>query len=139
MAKDDNCGITLHQQRGRHCLVVHLTDADFADDIALLSDAMNEAQVLLNAVESAAQLVGLVMNEGKMKFMCYEQDSQIQNPKSLEGKNLECVTDFEYLGSWISTTSRNIASQKAKTWAALHKLDTIWKSNLLRWLKMQFF
>ena len=54
MAKDDNFGITLHQQRGRHCLAVHLTDADFADDIALLSDAMNEAQMLLNAVERAA-------------------------------------------------------------------------------------
>ena len=72
MAKDDNFRITLHQWRGRHCLAVCLTDADFADDIALLSDTMNEGQVLLNAVESATQSVGLVMNAGKMKFMCYE-------------------------------------------------------------------
>ena len=73
-----------------------------ADDIPLLSNT-NEAQVLLNAVESATQSVGLVMNAGKMKFMCYVQDNQIQ---SLKGKNLECVTNFEYLGLWISTTSR---------------------------------
>ena len=134
MAKDDNFGITLHQQRGRHCLVVHLTYADFADDIALLSDTINEVQALLNAVESATQSVGLVMNSGKTKFMRYEQDSQIQSLKSLEGKSLECVTNFEYLGSWISTTFRDIASHKVKTWPALHKLDNIWKSNLPRWL-----
>ena len=79
------------------------------------------------------------MDAGKMKFMCYEQDSQIQSLKGLEGKSFECVTDFEYLGSWISTTSRDIASCKAKTWPALHKLDNIRKSNLPRWLKMQFF
>ena len=58
---------------------------------------------------------------------------------TLEGKNHECVTNFEYLGSWISTTSRDIASHKAKTWPVLHKLDKIWKFNLPRWLKMWFF
>ena len=46
MTKDDNFGITLHRQRGRHCQTVFLTDADFADDTALLSDTMNEAQAL---------------------------------------------------------------------------------------------
>ena len=33
VAKDDNFGITLHLQRRRNFLAVHLTDADFADDI----------------------------------------------------------------------------------------------------------
>ena len=70
MAKDDNFGITLHQQRGRHYPAVCLTDADFAGDIALLSDTMNEAQVLQNAVKSATQSVGLVMNAGKMTGHC---------------------------------------------------------------------
>ena len=65
MAKDDNFEITLHQGRGKHYPAVHLTDADIADDITLLSSAMIEAQVLLNAVESTAQSVRLVMNAGK--------------------------------------------------------------------------
>ena len=126
MAKDDNFGITLHQQRGRHCLAVCLIDADFADDIALLSNTINKVQVLLNAVESANQSVGLVMNAGKTKFMCDEQDSQIQSLKRLEQKTFECVTNFEYLSLWISITSRDIASCKVKTWPALHNLDNIW-------------
>ena len=80
-----------------------------------------------------------VMNAVKIKFMCYELDSQIQSLESLEGKNPECVTNFEYLSSWIITTSRDIASHMAKTWPALYKLDNIWNSNLPRRLKMQFF
>ena len=75
-----------------------------------------------------------------MKFMCYEQDSQIQSLKSLDGKNHECVTNFEYLSLWISTPSRGMVSHKAKkTWPALHKMDNICKSNLPRQLKTQFF
>ena len=136
MAKDDNFGITLHQQIGRHCPAIKLMDADFADDVALLSNTMNEAQGLLNTVESASESVRWAMNADKTKFMCYEQDSQIQSLKSVEGKNLECVTNFEYPSSWISTTSRYIASCKMKTWPALHKLDNIWKSNLPTWLEI---
>ena len=41
MAKDDNFGITLQWQRGTHCLAVHLTDTDFADNIALVCHTMN--------------------------------------------------------------------------------------------------
>ena len=70
---------------------------------------MNEAQALLNTVECAAWSVGLVMNAGKTKFMCYKQTSQIQSLKSLEEKNLEYVTSFEYFSSWIIKTSRDIA------------------------------
>ena len=77
--------------------------------------------------------------QAKQNSCAMSKTARSQSLKSLEGKNLECVTDFEYLGSWISTTSRDIASGKAKTWPVLHKLDNIWKSNLPRWLKMQFF
>ena len=92
----------------------------------------------LNAVESHL-FSQTGDNAGKMKCMYYEQDSQIQSLKSLQGKNLEHVTDFDYFSLWISTTSRDIASCKTKTWPGLHKLDNIWKSNLPTWLKMQFF
>ena len=69
-----------------HCLVVCLMDADFADNITLLSDTRNEAEALLNADENVAQSVRLVMNAGKTKFMCYEQDSLIQEPQESREK-----------------------------------------------------
>ena len=139
MAKYDNFGITLHWQRGGHCPAVHLTDAHFADDTVLLSNAMNEAQVLVNAVESTTQSVRLMMNAGKWNSCALSKTARSRASRWLEGKNLECVTNFEYLSSWISRKSRDIASYKKTTWPALHKLDNIWKSNLPRWLRIQFF
>ena len=39
-----------------------LTDADFADDLALLSDKIGNAEKLLKILETAAASVGLYMN-----------------------------------------------------------------------------
>ena len=45
-----------------------LTDADFADDLALLSDTIEKAQLLLQRVENAAQTLGLRLNVKKTEF-----------------------------------------------------------------------
>ena len=50
---------------------VTLTDLDFADDICLLSDEINEAQELLEKVESECLKVGLHLNDKKTKYMSY--------------------------------------------------------------------
>ena len=47
-----------------------LTDADFADDLALLSDKIGNAEKLLRILETAAASVGLYMNtKAKTKFI----------------------------------------------------------------------
>ena len=46
-----------------------LTDADFADDLALLSDKIGNAEKLLRILETAAASVGLYMNTAKTKFI----------------------------------------------------------------------
>ena len=49
------------------------------------------------------------------------------------------VEDFTYLGSNIKSTDKDIQIRKAKAWAALNKLDKIWKSDLNINLKRNFF
>ena len=44
---------------------VKITDVDFADDLVLLADNMQEAETLLNLLEETAKTVGLNINEGK--------------------------------------------------------------------------
>ena len=62
-------GLTLkHRQSSRHS-AVFLTDLDFADNIALLSDTIRDAQVLLSALECAAKEVGLLINKSKTKTL----------------------------------------------------------------------
>ena len=66
----EDVGFSLQQNsnrigRRRDGSPVELTDLEFADDIALLSDNMTDAQRLLAAVEHWALAVGLKMNKGK--------------------------------------------------------------------------
>ena len=55
------------------------------------------------------------------------------------GKPLEKVNDFEYLGSWVDNPAKDIKIRNAQAWSALRRLDNIWKSNLPRKLKINFF
>ena len=64
-------GFTIEPSRSSRYLAVIETDTDYAYDIALLSDTLEKARLLLQHVELAAQEIGLHVNEGKMKYMSY--------------------------------------------------------------------
>ncbi len=53
-----------------------ITDVDFADDIALISEDMDKANEFLLRVESAAASVGLHINEGKTKVMTLNMEDR---------------------------------------------------------------
>ena len=55
---------------------------------------------------------------------------------TLIGKNLKQVRDFLYLGSWINSCEKDINVRIAK---AIVKMDTVWKSNLKKNIKIEFF
>ena len=67
---------------------------DFADDIALVSEGIKEAQEMLNRVEKSAKQVGLSMNTGKTKYMSYNTNQQFEI-KTIDGSNLKMVEDFK--------------------------------------------
>ena len=54
-------GFQLHPRKSSRNPSVHLTDADFADDIALISNSIQSAQILLNSLEKAAKCIGLYL------------------------------------------------------------------------------
>ena len=82
-----------------------LTDADFADDLALLSDKIGNAEKLLRILETAATSVGLYMNTAKTKFI------EVNTEKTITAQNvcdLEQVNDFNYLDSKIISSENDI-------------------------------
>ena len=83
-----------------------ITDADFADDIALLSDTIEKTQLLLLRVELAAESIGLHINAKKTEYITYNQDEG--EIITLTGNQLKCVKDFKYLGSWIGSSKKNM-------------------------------
>ena len=49
------------------------------------------------------------------------------------------MDDFCYLGAWINSNNKDIEVRIAKAWAALQKMETVWKSKLNENLKVRFF
>ena len=71
--------------------------------------------------------------------MTLNMEDQAGDLQSRTGEAIENVEDFIYLGSWIDGTERDIKVRKAKAWAALHRLQNIWKSKLSKSLKVRLF
>ena len=61
--------LTIHPQQSRRVPAVTVTNLDLADDLALLSNAIQETQNLLHDFEVAAEQVGIFMNASKTEFM----------------------------------------------------------------------
>ena len=72
--KEDELGFTITPRKSRRHPKEVLADLDFADDIALLSDAIEQAQELLLKVETECSKVGLGLNGPKTKYLAYNTE-----------------------------------------------------------------
>ena len=126
----------LTKKRSRRCPAKTITDADYADDIAILANTPNQAETLLHSLERAAAGIGLYVNAHKTEYMCYNQTGDIS---TLDGTPLKLVDIFTYLGSSIASTEKNIDTRLTKAWTAINRLSIIWKSDLTDKMKRSFF
>lgn len=102
---------------------VFLADLDYADDICLMSNRVEQAQELLNRVEAEFTRVG---------------------PRSLDhlplktagGNALAEASDFKYLGSWVNSTEQDLKVRKALAWRVLNGMKSVWKSSIPRHIKI---
>ena len=116
--------------------IIYFTDADYADDIALLANAAALAETQLHNLERVAAGIGLHANALKTEYMCFNQTGNIY---TLNGSSLKLVDKFTYLGSSISLTETDINTRLAKAWTANDSLSVIWKSDLTDKIKHSFF
>ena len=129
-------GFEMSKKRSRRYPAKTITDADYADDIALLANTPNQAETLLHSLERAAAGIGLHGNAQKTEFMCFNQKGDIS---TLDGTSLKLVDKFTYLGSSVSSTEKDIDTRLTKAWTAIDRLSIIWKSNLTDKMKRSFF
>ena len=126
-------GFELTKKRSRRYPAKTITDADYADDIAILTNAPAQAETLL---ERASAGIGLHVNAHKTEYMCFNQTGDIF---TLNGSSLKLVDKFTYLGSSVSSTKTDIDSWLTKAWTAINRLSVIWKSDLTDKMKHSFF
>ena len=129
-------GFELTKKRSRRYPAKTITDADYADDIALLANTPNQAKTLLHSWERAAAGIGLHANAHKTEYMCYNQTGDIS---TLNGTSHKLVDKFTYQGSSVSSTEEDIDTRLTKAWSAIDRLSIIWKSDLTDKMKRSFF
>ena len=116
-----------------------MTDADYADDLAIISNNDKNAETIFHKIEKIAEKIGLKINTNKTEYMSINQDKNTRKTKSLKDENIKEVEDFKYLGSFIGSTEHEVNIRIAKAWAALNSMKTIWKSGLKEKLKKNVF
>ena len=136
---EEKRSFTLHCRKSRRCPAVSITDLDFADNIALLSNEIHQAQQLLRELEVEAAKVGLHVNAKKTEFMSYNQDLPLNVILSINGGEIKKVEIFKYLGGWMKDCESDIKIPKALAWAACHKLKSVWTSSLKKSIKTRLF
>ena len=104
-------GFQLTKERSRRYPAKKITDADYADDIALLANTSAQAETLLHSLERAAAGIGLHVNAHKTEYTCF---NQIVNISALNGSLLKLVDKFTYLGSSVSSTEADINTPTSK-------------------------
>ena len=75
-----------------------ITDLDFADDIALMTEELEQAQDFLHRVQENALKIGLHLNSDKTEFMSFNQVQGIVL-KTVNNENIKKVNNFKYLGT----------------------------------------
>ena len=129
-------GFVLTKKRSSRYPAKTITDADYADDIALLANAPAQAETLLHSLERATADTGLHFNADKMEYTSFNQTVDIS---TLNGCSMKLVDNFTNLGSSVSTAETDIDKWLTKAWTALDRLSAIWMSDLTDKIKCSFF
>ena len=100
-------GFKFVTERSRRYTAQTITEADYADDIALLANTPAQAEALLHNLERAAA--------DKAEYMCFNQRGDISTQN---GSSLKLVVKFTYLGSSVSLTETDINTRRVKAWTS---------------------
>ena len=109
-------GFKLTKERSRRYPAKTITDADYADDIARLANAPDQAETLRHSPEEAAAGIGLHLNAHEADYVSFNQTGDIS---TLNGSAMKLVDKFTYRGSCVSSTETDIDTWLAKAWTAL--------------------
>ena len=136
--EEDDLGLEVQQKKIRRHKAIRVTDLDYADDLALISEQTDKAQETLCRLEAEAEKVGLYCNSKKTEVQHFNQDNPVQI-KASNGEILKNVDNFKYLGSWTKSSEDDFKVRKALAWDTCHKMNKIWKSSFPRNIKVRVF
>ena len=123
----ENLGLIITKCKSRRYPATRVTYIEYADDIAITTNSIEEANTILHQIEYISKDIGLCINVSKTEYMFLNQDSYVSmSMKSLNGEAIKNVLDFKYLGSYIASTDNDVSIRIGKSWAVLNNLNKIW-------------
>ena len=102
-----------------------LEDTDFADDLALLSSKKTHIQKKVDRLNKHSKAIGIKTSIKKTKLMRY--NAKEQNSILINGKDVEDVDSFTYLGSIVNKTEgaeQDITARVGKARSSFNKLTS---------------
>ena len=105
-----------------------LTDLDYADDIALVSEDPVSLQTFLSNLDECSRLFGMRFAPSKCKLMLQDWVSTTHS-LTISGETLEVVDKFVYLGSCLTNDGRiseEVSKRIQKARLAFSKLRHLW-------------
>lgn len=106
----------------------YIADLEFADDVVLLASTQTDAQTQLNILSTETAKLGLKININKTKTMA----KNIPEPKVFINENkLECVLEYKYLGSYISSSMKDFLARKSLAWKVFWDIKKVWSSRVI--------
>ena len=121
--REEELVFTLVKRANRRVPAKTVTDIDFADGISLVYNTADQAYKLLTEVERHCNRIGLGLNAKKTKVMAKNMDDP--SVTTLAGTLLEVAPDFQYLGSWIASSHRDMQVRRARSCRALHSMRIV--------------
>ena len=97
----------LAKERSRRYPAQTITDADYADDIALLANTPAQTEILPRSLEQTATGIGLHVNAEKTKYKCFNHRGNIS---TLYGSSLKLEDKFTFLERHQHATSKGADS-----------------------------
>ncbi|CAH1270907.1 Hypp4507 [Branchiostoma lanceolatum] len=134
-AIDHVMGKTVHQcDCGASFGDVTITDLDYADDVAILAEAMEVLQLALQAMDSETQPLGLMVSWEKTKVQSLCDYETPQPGPVINTHQVEVVDRFCYLGGTTTSDCRSDSDTHlriGRATAAMASLDNIWSNRKL--------
>ena len=96
--------------------VARVTDLDFADNLSLLSNTIQDAKSLHHDLKVAAEQIRLFMNASKTEFMTVNIDPEKASIQTNDGNRLEHFHDNKCLGFCIADSRDRSSSTLEKAW-----------------------
>ena len=126
---EKNHGFTTHQRLSSRNKEIKLPDLDFADDLALMDDGIDEAQLHTDDVARECKKVGLEVNVGKTEYSTYNINTD--KGITINNKQLKKTDNFKYLGSMTRSSRDDITRRRALAFSTFYTMNNIWSNSVI--------